>query len=120
VDRLIVRFLPAVVRERHGDELVEMLSSSTRPVRDRLDVVVAGLGLRLGRSIRPLLVATVIAIAASAFGVLQTIGNLRDGAAELPHHWWSTLMTFALVSSSLAATVLHAAQRRATAWRRRC
>ena len=53
MDRLIVRMLPVQIRTSHGDELEDMLACSTRPVRDRTDVVIAAVGLRLGRATRP-------------------------------------------------------------------
>ena len=120
MDRLIVRMLPAEIRVRHGDELADMLSCSQRPIRDRADVVVAGLGLRLGRAIRPLLVAAVIGIGVLAYGLVQTVGHLRNGAIEIPDHWWSMLITCGFAGAASAAIVLCVAQRRAIAWRQRC
>jgi hypothetical protein len=119
VERLILRMLPADVRERHGDELADLLSCSKRPVRDRADVVVAGTGLRLGRALQPLLAVGVIGIVVFAVGVVYAVGNLRHGMRELPDHWWSTLIVCGFAGSSFAVFVLGAAQRRATAWRQR-
>ena len=51
MDRLILWALPAALRERHGAELHDMLKASSRPVRDRADVVLAAIGLRLGRAV---------------------------------------------------------------------
>ena len=118
MDRLIMRMLPAQIRTNHGDELEDMLACSTRPVRDRADVVIAAMGLRLGRATRPLLVVAVIGLGASALGLVLAIGNLQRGVIEIPDHWWSTFTAAGLVGSLFAATVLGLAQRRAAAWNR--
>jgi hypothetical protein len=118
VDRLIMRTLPVQIRTSHGDELEDMLACSTRPVSDRADVVIAGMGLRLGRAIRPLLVAALIGICASALGVVRVIGDLERGVIEVPDHWWSMFAAACLVGSLFAATVLGLAQRSAAAWDR--
>ena len=39
-----MRMLPVQIRTSHGDELEDMLACSTRPVRDRADVVVVRFG----------------------------------------------------------------------------
>ena len=118
MDRMIMRMLPVQIRTNHGDELEDMLACSTRPVRDRADVVIAGMGLRLGRATRPLLVAAVIGICASALALVVAIGNLQGGVMEIPDHWWSTFIAAGLVGSLFAATVLGLAQHRATEWNR--
>ena len=41
---------------RHGEEIADLLACSRRPVRDRVDVLIAALGLRLDTTIRPVLV----------------------------------------------------------------
>jgi len=114
-----MRMLPAQIRTSHGDELEEMLHSSTRPVRDRADIVTAGMGLRLGRATRPLLVAAVIGTCASALALVIAIENLQRGVTEIPDHWWSTFTASGLIGSLFAATLLGLAQRRATEWNRR-
>lgn len=118
MDRLIVRMLPPAVRASHGDELEDMLAGSSRPIRDRADVIVAGIGLRLGRALRPVLVATLAFMVASAFGMVHAIRNLQYGAVEIPHHWWSTFMAAAFAGSIVAAITVVLAQRRAAAWSR--
>jgi len=118
VDRLIIWVLPAEIRTSHGDELVDMLHSSHRPVLDRADVVIAGVGLRLGRATRPLLVAAVVGVVGSALAMVRAVDNLQHGAAEVPDHWWSAFIAAGLACSLCSATVLGLAQRRAVAWRR--
>lgn len=119
MDRLIMRMLPVQIRISHGDELEDMLACSTRPVRDRADIVIAGMGLMLGRATRPLLVAAVIGTCASALALVVATGNLHHGVTEIPDHWWSTFTAAGLIGSFFAATVLRLAQRRATEWNRR-
>ena len=119
MDQLIVRMLPAEIRARHGEELADMLTCSSRPLRDRADVVLAGLGLRLGHALRPLLVGAVISLCALALGLAHVVGHLQHGATEIPDHWWSMFIASALVGSFAAAIALRLALVRATAWRRR-
>ena len=116
MDRLILRMLPAAIRTRHCDELEDMLASSTRPVRDRTDVAIAGVGLRLGRTIRPMLVAAYLAMCGSALGVVHTVANLRHGIAEIREHWGSALSAAAVTASLFASIVLGFATRSAAAW----
>lgn len=118
MDRLIMRILPAEIRTSHGDELADMLDSSTRPIRDGADVVIAGLGLRLGRATRGLLVAAVVGMFGSAFGLVHAVGNLQHGVVEIPDHWWSTLIAAGFVVSLSSAIILGLVLRRGVAWTR--
>ena len=115
---MIIRLLPAEIRARHGDELDDMLASSTRPVGDRADIVIAAVGLLLGRTTRPLLVAAVIGVCGFALGLAHAVASLQHGAMEIPEHWWSTFIAAGFAVSFLAAIVLRLAQNRATAWSR--
>ena len=116
--RLTMWMLPAEIRTSHGDEIEEMLAISARPVRDGADVVIAGVGLRLGRATRPLLVAAVISIFVFLLGLMHAVGNLQHGVAEIPNHWWSTFIAAGLAGSILVAVVLRLAHRNASTWRR--
>jgi hypothetical protein len=118
MDRLIIRMLPAGIRARHSEELAELLDSSTRPVRDRADVLVAALGLRLGAMTSPLLVVAVLGVGGFTVGLIHAVGQLRNGAVEILDHWWSTSIVVRLVSMLCAVAALVMAQRRAKAWRR--
>ena len=118
MDRLIIRMLPGEVRARHGEEVAELLDGSTRPVRDRADVLVAALGLRLGDMTSPLLVVAVLGVGVSTFGLVHVVGHLRDGALEILDHWWSTFVLVGLASTLCAVVALVMARRRAKAWRR--
>ena len=116
MDRLIIRTLPERIRTSHGDELAEMLACSTRPVRDRADLVVAALGLRLGRAMLPLLVAAVLGTGVSALALAITIGDLQGGGVEILDHWWSTFAAIGLFGSLFIATVLRLGQHRGREW----
>jgi ABC-type Fe3+ transport system permease subunit len=118
VDRLIIRMLPGEVRARHGEEVAELLDGSTRPVRDRADVLLAALGLRLGAMTGRLLVVAVLGVVVLTFGLVHAVGHLRDGAIEILDHWWSTFILVGLASTLCAVVALVMARRRAKAWRR--
>lgn len=114
-----MRMLPVQIRTSHGAELEDLLACSTRPVRDRADIIIAATGLRLGRATLPLLVAAVIGICALALGLVVAIENLQRGLIEIPDHWWSTFAGAGLAGSLFAAIVLGLAHRSAAAWNRR-
>jgi hypothetical protein len=118
MDRLILRVLPPGFRRRHGREIHDMLRRTTRPVRDRADVVMAGVGLRLGRAIRPLLYAAVVGTGCFALATALAARDLQNGALELLDHWWSTFAATGFACSLIMLVVLALAQRRATAWGR--
>jgi hypothetical protein len=117
VDRLILRMLPAEFRARHGDEIEEMLASSRRPTRDRTDLVLAALGLRLGRALRVLVVAAFLGTCVCAIGVVIAVDGLASGGWEIPRHWWSTMAVVSLCASLVATLIVVSAQRRVTSWR---
>ena len=117
MDRVIIRSLPRDVRARYGEELEELLADSARPVRDRADVLVAALGLRLGSTLPVLLLVSVVCLGLTSAGFILSVLNLQDGAFEVLDHWWSTLALLGLTSSVSAVTLLAAAQIRARTWR---
>jgi hypothetical protein len=117
MDRLILWALPASLRERHGDELEDMLATTSRPVLDRADLLLAALGLRLAATLRPLLAAAVLGSIGCGLGLLHAVRNLRDGAVEIPYHWWSTAFAAGFACSLAAALALGLASHRAIAWR---
>jgi hypothetical protein len=117
VDRLIIRILPSDVRTRHGAEIADLLDHSSRPVRDRADVLIAAVGLRLGPTTRPLLVAALLGVALFTAGLAHALRNLRDGAVEILDHWWSAFILVGLMSTLAAATLLVLAHARARVWR---
>ncbi|MGI9623218.1 MAG: hypothetical protein ACR2PK_10315 [Acidimicrobiales bacterium] len=116
MDWLILRILPVAIRANHGGELEDMLATSTRPVRDRADIAIAGVGLRLGRAMRPLLVAAAFAMCGFGFALVRVVGHLRYGFGEIPEHWWSTLIAGGFTGSLIASTVLAFASRSVAIW----
>ncbi len=118
MDRLIIRSLPRDVRARHGEEIADLLACSRRPVRDRVDVLIAALGLRLDATIRQVLVVAWVGVGGFTAALLYAIGSLRDGAVEVLGHWWSTFVLAGLMGATSTVLVLALAQRRAAVWRR--
>lgn len=116
MDRLILRCLPDAVRTRYADEIHELLARSRRPVRDRADLVVAAVGLRLGRLLRSWVLAMAVLVALSGVAVIHSITNLQGGAVEMLDHWWSTIAVVSAGTSALALTILLIARQRAVAW----
>jgi hypothetical protein len=118
MDRLILRVLPVEHRQRYRDELAEMLATTRRPVLDRLDVLVAAVGLRLGRAIRGALTAATVAAVVCSLGLVYVVADLEDGVAEVPRHWWSTLVAAGSGVSVAVLLVVAMAEHRARAWQR--
>jgi integral membrane sensor domain MASE1 len=116
MDRLILRALPGEYRERYHDELAEMLATTRRPMLDRVDVLVAAVGLRLGRAIGVVLIAATLAAVVCSLGLVYLVAELRNGVVEVPHHWWSTLVAAGSMISVAMLIVVAVAQHRAKAW----
>jgi hypothetical protein len=100
--KLLLLLFPRELRRRHGDEMLEQLANSDRPLRDAADLAATGLRLRFeelhhgGRALNSLgvgLVATWSAgalisdcavlgsMAIAGFGGLAAL-NLRHGVAR--------------------------------------
>jgi hypothetical protein len=109
--KLLIRLFPRSWRERYREEIADHLARSTSPARDRLDLLMALAPMwaddtrRLPLATSPMYTRTAAAIL-GAIAVLSTLwatGELEDGVAEMPQHWWSTaavllpLMAAALV-----------------------
>lgn len=114
MDRLILRMLPAEFRARHGEEIEEMLASSRRPVRDRVDLGLTALALRFGRALRVLVVVAAAASCVAAVAVVIALDDLTGGARDVHRHWWSTIAVLWLGVSVAATVVVGFAQRRVT------
>jgi hypothetical protein len=90
VKRLLLRLYPRSWRDRYGDEVLELLEKSQRPIRDSADVAVRAVILRaadLGRHRW----AAVLLVVIGVEGLLWSVPQLQDGLTEVPMHWWSTL-----------------------------
>lgn len=117
MDRLILRLLPVEFRARYGDEIVETLTTSRRPTRDRTDLALVGLGLRVGRALRAIVVAATVSTCLCAICVAIAIDSLAGGTREIQPRWWSTTAVVSLCASLGATIIVRSAQRRVTSRR---
>jgi hypothetical protein len=107
--KLLIRLFPRSWQQRYHEEIADHLAHSTRPARDRLDLLMA-LGPVWADHTRRLPMPTtwtrasaaVLGAAAVATTVWATTEQ-QDGITELLQHWWSTA---ALVLPLAAAAVL--------------
>lgn len=116
MDGLILRCLTEDVRVRYADEIQELLDGSDRPVRDRADLLVTAVGLRLGRLLPWCLLASAVCLALSLAAVVHSIANLSGGAVEVLDHWWSTFAAGGFSASLGAVALLSLARRRRISW----
>ncbi len=104
--RLAVTLLPAGVRDRYGDELLEFLARSPRPLADALDVLHLAarehVEVLMRRQLHTLSIAA-LAVSLVVFG--YTMNDLGSGLAELPQHWWSSSAAAAVIASGGAVLV---------------
>lgn len=101
--RAPLRSLPRRIRERHALEIIELFDASNRPLTDWLEVVRAGLRLRLEdcmRSVTATALAIIVAASLVAFG--YALAELEHGVRDVHRHWWAALPLAALVLSSFA------------------
>jgi hypothetical protein len=98
MSRWIRLVYPREFARRHGDEIAALLRSSSRPVRDHLDVVFHAIRLRSEHltSRLPRYVADV-AIAGAIFLLGFVVNDLEHGLGDLPRHWWSTAAALLVV-----------------------
>lgn len=118
MDELIVRVLPSEIRRRYGDELVDLLGDSRRPWRDRADIALAAIGLRLGRALLALVIVAGLVSCVLAVGMAHAVGQLSDGVVEVPDHWWSSFIAVALTAAGLITVGLAAAMQRSRSFLR--
>jgi hypothetical protein len=116
-----MRLFPRSWRTRYGDEIADHIDRSTRPARDRLDLLVA-LGpvwsdetaRRLPMLTSRMWMRTVVA-GLCAVGIVATVlatRALQDGLAELPRHWWSAPAPLPLAAAAVLLAVGEHASRR--------
>ncbi|HEY6416869.1 MAG TPA: hypothetical protein VIX41_11540 [Acidimicrobiales bacterium] len=96
--KLLIGLFPRRWRERYGEEIADDLAHSSRPGRDRLDLLLALAPIwaddtrRL--AMRPMLIWTraLGAVFATVGGAmtLWATSELEGGVTALPRHWWST------------------------------
>ncbi len=106
--RILLRLYPRAWRERYGEEVLDLLASSHRPVRDSADwppgpspcapaMWPPGCAATAG----PPSSWVVIGLQ----GLLWSVPQLQEGIVEVPMHWWSSLAASPLVAG-LAMLVL--------------
>ncbi|MGH9287884.1 MAG: hypothetical protein ACRD0V_06250 [Acidimicrobiales bacterium] len=104
--RLAVTLLPADVRHRYGDELLELLVRSPRPLADALDELHLAAREHLEVLMRrPLHILSIAALGVSLVVFGYTMNDLTSGLAELPQHWWSSSAGAAVIASGAAVLV---------------
>jgi hypothetical protein len=104
-----MRLFPRSWRERYSDEVADHIAHSTRPVHDRLDLLMAlapvwADGTRRLPMPRTRIYTRTAAVVLSAIGVLIIVSatrELENGIAEVPEHWWSTAALLPLVAAAL-------------------
>lgn len=116
MDRMILRCLPAELRERYAEEITDLLDHSCRPVRDRADLVIASVGLRLGARLGALLAGAVVCVCLAGVGLVLAVLDLANGPGEILDHWWSTLAVLGAATSLTFTILLAAARDRARTW----
>lgn len=105
----LLRLFPREWRERYGREVEEALEHSTRPARDRFDLVRAAVSIRrqdVERAVRRAGLGALSGAAlllAGAAGVWWSQANLSEGIGEIPRHWWSTAACLPLAAAALLA-----------------
>lgn len=105
----LLRLFPREWRERYGREVEEALEHSTRPARDRFDLVRAAVSIRrqdVERAVRRVGLGALSGAAlllAGAAGVWWSQANLSEGIGEIPRHWWSAAACLPLAAAALLA-----------------
>jgi len=114
VRSLVLRLLPRPWRDRYGDELLELLVRSDRPLRDAADVARLAVSLRLegltaGRGRDAFMqgylkVGSLLLVGVGLLGAAWSSAELGGGVRDIPGHWWSSLAVLpALAGVALAA-----------------
>ena len=102
--RLAVRMLPAPTRRRYGEELVELLDRSPRPLADSVDVLRLAAREHLEEPMRrPLHSLANVSLAISLVVLGYTVNDLGTGLVEVPEHWWSAGAAMCVIASATAA-----------------
>ena len=105
----LLRLFPREWRERYGREVEEALEHSTRPARDRFDLVRAAVSIRrqtMERAVRSAglgVLSGAALLLAGAAGAWWSQANLSEGIGEIPRHWWSTAACLPLAAAVLLA-----------------
>lgn len=108
------RFFPRPWRDRYGEEVDDLLKHSSRPLRDRADVIIGAFEARwhhaatlVGHSDGTRRVVRAVAgvlVVTGVVGAAWAQGRLAHGFVEIPGHWWSSLaVSPTFVGMALAA-----------------
>jgi hypothetical protein len=96
--------LPAHTRDRYGQELLEVLDRSPRPLADTLDVLFLAVREHLEDPMRrPVHTVASVSLAVSLALLGYTVNDLSSGLTELPQHWWSSGAAASVIASGAVA-----------------
>ncbi|MDQ3663169.1 MAG: hypothetical protein M3353_00720 [Actinomycetota bacterium] len=95
-------------RRRFGLEVEELLAASSRPVRDRLDLLVAAPGVVLAQlrsegsmnKLDAMRMALAMVLGAGVALTAVAVSQLENGVVELGQHWWSGAPALLVVVSA--------------------
>ncbi len=94
-------------RRRFGLEVEELLAASSRPVRDRLDLLVAAPGVVLAQlrsgdtmTLATLRMGLAVALGAGLALTVVALTQLENGLVELGQPWWSGAPALLVVVSA--------------------
>ena len=79
--RLLLRAFPAGFRRRYGDELLDLVALGRSPFRDGMNVVFAGLRMRLAGSALGVALVSAAALGSAALGGCVVLGSAAAGGA---------------------------------------
>ena len=79
--KLLLRAYPPAFRRRYGDELLELVAVGGSPVRDGVNVLLAGLRMRVGGSAFGVAVVSAAALGSAALGGCVLLGSAAAGGA---------------------------------------
>ena len=79
--RLLLHAFPAGFRRRYGDELIELVQASGSPVRDSVNVLLAGLRMRLGTISFGIAGVSAMALGSVVLGGCALLGSAAIAAA---------------------------------------
>lgn len=90
----LLRVLPEPWRSRFGAEINDAMAMSHKPLEDRVDLIRWGVRLRMEQTARKFMMAGTVFVVAGALSLAWAAGELNEGIAEIPRHWWSMLASF--------------------------
>jgi hypothetical protein len=98
----LLRLFPKAWQAAYGEEVADLLASSTQPWGDRLDLVRAAARVRTDQLnggtiiMRALRVIAIGLLGLGLAGGGWAATQLTDGVVEIPMHWWSSLAVLPL------------------------